>query len=243
MDNPSARRPSPAFVLAALALFVSLGGVAAGLPGKKVIDRNDLKPNVVDGGNVEDGTLGGVDVGDDVLTGADIQESTLGNVATATFATSAGTASSANAASSAGSANRADSSALSDALRVGGATNSPQAMTSNNDFTDVTTVNKTVSAAGGRLLVGFSADAAYAGNNVSDVGRVRVLVDGTPVPPEEWHCVAEPGSEATCDFQVLTGGLSAGTHQIKAQFAVTDPMDGQDSFVLQPYTLWVIEVS
>ena len=40
------RRPSPALVVAMLALLVALGGTATGLPGKKTIDKNDLRKRV-----------------------------------------------------------------------------------------------------------------------------------------------------------------------------------------------------
>ena len=41
------RRPSPALIVAMVALVAALGGTAVGLPGKKKIDGNDLKKNVV----------------------------------------------------------------------------------------------------------------------------------------------------------------------------------------------------
>ncbi len=56
-----------ALVVAMLALFVALSGVAGALPGKQRIDTNDLKKNVVKSKNVAR----------DALTGADIDEGTL----------------------------------------------------------------------------------------------------------------------------------------------------------------------
>lgn len=41
------KRPSPALIVAMVALVAALGGTAVGLPGKKNIDGNDLKKNVV----------------------------------------------------------------------------------------------------------------------------------------------------------------------------------------------------
>jgi len=41
------RRPSPALIVAMLALLVALGGTATGLPGKGRIDKNDLRKRVV----------------------------------------------------------------------------------------------------------------------------------------------------------------------------------------------------
>ena len=56
-----------ALIVAAMALFVAMSGVAGALPGKARIDRNDLKRNVVTSKNVAA----------DALTGADIDEGTL----------------------------------------------------------------------------------------------------------------------------------------------------------------------
>jgi hypothetical protein len=53
--------------VAVIALFVALTGIAGALPGKKSVDKNDLKKNVVASKNVAD----------DSLTGSDIKESTL----------------------------------------------------------------------------------------------------------------------------------------------------------------------
>ena len=56
-----------ALIVAAMALFVALTGIAGALPGKKSVDKNDLNKNVVKSKNVAP----------DALTGADINEGTL----------------------------------------------------------------------------------------------------------------------------------------------------------------------
>ena len=56
-----------ALIVAVMALFVALTGIAGALPGKQRIDKNDLKQNVVKSKNVAS----------DALTGADIDEGTL----------------------------------------------------------------------------------------------------------------------------------------------------------------------
>jgi hypothetical protein len=48
-------RPSPAMLVSVIALVFALGGVATALPGKKVIDKNDLKKNVVKSKHIKDG--------------------------------------------------------------------------------------------------------------------------------------------------------------------------------------------
>jgi hypothetical protein len=51
-----------AHIVGYLALFVALSGTAIALPGKRVIDKNDLKPNVVKGKHVVPDSLTGADV-------------------------------------------------------------------------------------------------------------------------------------------------------------------------------------
>jgi hypothetical protein len=53
MRSHFSRRPSPALIVAFLALLVALGGTAIGLPGKNRIDKNDLKKRVVRAINVQ----------------------------------------------------------------------------------------------------------------------------------------------------------------------------------------------
>ena len=85
--NPSTR-PSPALIVAMIALVAALAGSAVALPGKSQVDKNDIKKNAVKGKQVKN----------DSLTGDDVNEATLGQVpsaATAASADSAGTANSA----------------------------------------------------------------------------------------------------------------------------------------------------
>jgi hypothetical protein len=58
-----------ALIVAVMAVFVALTGIAGALPGSKAVDKNDLKKNVVKSKNVAP----------DSLTGADINEGTLNN--------------------------------------------------------------------------------------------------------------------------------------------------------------------
>jgi hypothetical protein len=57
-----ASRPSPALVVAFLALLVALGGTASALSGKNSIDNNDLKKNSVDSANIAKNQAKGDDV-------------------------------------------------------------------------------------------------------------------------------------------------------------------------------------
>jgi hypothetical protein len=120
-----ASRPSPAMAVAFVALLAALSGTAIALPGTNSVDSGDIKNNVVRSkdvrnnnlrsGDVRNSTLTGTDVRNDSLTGADINESTLGQVPSASTAGSANTANTANTANSANTAGNA-----ANADRVGG---------------------------------------------------------------------------------------------------------------------------
>jgi hypothetical protein len=105
------RLPSPALVIACVALFVSLGGVSYGLATGSIDSREitnntirskdvrnntlrtfDIRNNEVRGFDVRNSTIQGRDVAFNTLTGADISESSLGEVPSATTADTAGSA-------------------------------------------------------------------------------------------------------------------------------------------------------
>jgi hypothetical protein len=92
------KRPSPALVIACLALFVSLGGVSYGV-ATGFIDSREIKNNTirtqdirnseVRGRDIRNSTIQGADVAFNTLKGADIEESSLGKVPSAASADSA----------------------------------------------------------------------------------------------------------------------------------------------------------
>jgi hypothetical protein len=115
------RLPSPALVIACVALFVSLGGVSYGLATGSIDSRElknntvrskdvrnntlrtfDVRNNEVRGFDIRNSTIQGRDVAFNTLTGSDISESSLGKVPSATTADSAGSANAANTANSVG---------------------------------------------------------------------------------------------------------------------------------------------
>jgi hypothetical protein len=116
MNPISKRLPSPATILACVALLVSLGGVsyAAGVvPNNSVgaaqlrkgaVTAAKVRTNAINSAKIKDGTVTGADALDNSLTGADINEGTLGQVPSAATAGSATTANSANTATSANTA-------------------------------------------------------------------------------------------------------------------------------------------
>jgi hypothetical protein len=119
------RLPSPALVIACVALFVSLGGVSYGLAKGSIDSREiknnairsqdvlnntlrskdvrnntlrtfDIRNNEVRGFDIRNSTIQGRDVAFNTLTGADVSEESLGKVPSATAADTAGTAGTAN---------------------------------------------------------------------------------------------------------------------------------------------------
>jgi hypothetical protein len=108
------RRPSPAFVLSCIALFVSLGGVsygvATGFINSREIKNNtvrskdlrnntirtfDIRNNEVRGFDIRNSSVQGRDIALNTLTGADVSEQDLEQVPSAATADIAGTAGSA----------------------------------------------------------------------------------------------------------------------------------------------------
>ncbi|MBM3667702.1 MAG: hypothetical protein FJW90_09540 [Actinobacteria bacterium] len=81
MRRARVRAPAPGTVLGGIALIVALAGTAVALPGKKQIDKNDLRPNVVKSKHIAPNTV----------VGADVNEASLGQVPTAVTATDSGT--------------------------------------------------------------------------------------------------------------------------------------------------------
>jgi hypothetical protein len=76
-----ARRPSPALVIALIALFVSLGGVSFGAAA--LITGKQIKNNTVGTKDLKNNDVRGKDVRNNTLTGSDVNESRLGKVQSA----------------------------------------------------------------------------------------------------------------------------------------------------------------
>ena len=100
MKRLLAHRPSPALVIACIALFVSLGGVSYGL-ATGIVDTNalrnntvrtqDLRNNDIRALDIRNSTIRGRDVALNTLTGSDVAESKLGQVPSAATARNAST--------------------------------------------------------------------------------------------------------------------------------------------------------
>ena len=105
------RRPSPALVIACIALFVSLSGVSYGvatgfidsreIKNNSIVSRDvrnntmrtfDIRNNEVRGFDIRNSSVQGRDLAFNTVTGADVNESSLGKVPSATAADSAANA-------------------------------------------------------------------------------------------------------------------------------------------------------
>jgi hypothetical protein len=111
------RLPSPAAVIAIVALVFAVSGVAVALPGKNSVATKDIKKNAVTTAKIKngavkeaklaDGAVGTAKIGNDAVTGAKVNEATLGKVPSATSADTATKATSAETAAKAVSAESA----------------------------------------------------------------------------------------------------------------------------------------
>ena len=85
-------RPSPAMIVALIALFAALTGSAYAALGKNTVGSKQLKSKAVTTGKIANNAITGVKVANGSLTGEDINLSALGTVPSATSAASAGNA-------------------------------------------------------------------------------------------------------------------------------------------------------
>ena len=84
------KRPSPATVIALIALFVALSGSAYAALSKNSVSSKQVKNGSLVSKDLKDGkAVTGADVADDSLTGEDLDEATLGSVPAADAASTA----------------------------------------------------------------------------------------------------------------------------------------------------------
>jgi hypothetical protein len=85
-------RPSPALVIAVIALIAALSGTAYAALGKNSVGTRQLKAKAVTAGKIANNAVTSAKVAKGSLTGADINLSALGTVPSATNAANAGNA-------------------------------------------------------------------------------------------------------------------------------------------------------
>jgi hypothetical protein len=76
MNHRGRFRPSPAFVLAAIALFVALGGTAAGLADKNTVDSGDIINRAVHSRDIGKGAVRATNIGEGQVQSADVLDDT-----------------------------------------------------------------------------------------------------------------------------------------------------------------------
>jgi hypothetical protein len=86
MSNAWAKRPSPAMIVALIALFAALGGSAY---AAKKIGTKEIKANAITTGKIKKNAITTSKIKKEAVTGAKIKETTLGAVPNATNATNA----------------------------------------------------------------------------------------------------------------------------------------------------------
>ena len=106
MQGISSRRPSPAMVLAFVALLAALSGTAVALPGKKSVKKDDLATSSVGKRAIAKGGVGASEAGKNsvgpselktnAVRGNDVNEGTLAEVPNATNADTAANAANAS---------------------------------------------------------------------------------------------------------------------------------------------------
>lgn len=82
---------SPAMAVAFIALLAALSGTAIALPGKNKVDKNDVRKNAIGAKQIRAGTVASSEAKNNALRGTDINESTLGQVPSASQAGNAST--------------------------------------------------------------------------------------------------------------------------------------------------------
>ena len=238
MKRLLSRRPSPAMIVALLALFVALGGssyaavkigardIQRGAVGTRAIANNSIRS-----GDIRNATVSGADVKDDSLTNADIDNEHLNakSAETAARATTAATATTATSASTANSATNADNAGKLDGL-------------DSTDFTRPTCTSQTgalkgvVTIAASPAFSGaFTAVSGYncSGQSIEarrlSMGRYEVRFNGSPATQ----------AVATSIVTGFKADMVSVTNQSPGLFTVyvLDPLPAPGAFVDDSFTL------
>ena len=229
-------RPSPALVIACVALGVALGGVGY---AATVIPRNSvgvlqLKPNSVNSTKVVNGSLLRAD-----FKAGQVPRGARGPVGPVGPAGPAGPAGAAGAAGPAGPINTGVS------LAVKNVSSNNDKTTSSTTFSDFTSTTIDVPAGNTATLVAtFSAESAA--SDATGYGSVRIMVDGTELDPQVGNDFAfdsRDDSTETSSSQEshavvrYKAGVAAGSHTIAVQWRTSN---SSVKFRLDDWTLSVV---
>ena len=78
MNSLTRRRPSPALLVAVIALVAALAGSASALPGSNTVSKDDLKKSSVGGSEIAKSAVKSADVKDGKLKGRDLADGAVG---------------------------------------------------------------------------------------------------------------------------------------------------------------------
>jgi hypothetical protein len=80
MTQLVSRRPSPAMVVACIALIVAVGGTASALPGRARVKQDDIARNAVRSKHIKTGQVRSSDIRNGAVKGRDVDELSLATV-------------------------------------------------------------------------------------------------------------------------------------------------------------------
>jgi hypothetical protein len=235
MKRLLSKRPSPAMIVALVALFVAMGGssyaavkISARDINKGAVGTRAIANNSIRSGDIHNATVSGIDVKDDSLTNADIDNTNL----SALTAKSADTAAHATTATKATSADNADNAA--NAGKLDGLDSA--------DFTRPACTSQTGALKGAVTIAasaGFSSSfTAVPGYNCSgqsiearrqSMGRYDIRFNGSPVT----SVVATPIVAGFKTDQISVTNTGPGQFTIY----VLDPLPAPGAFVDDSFTV------
>jgi hypothetical protein len=220
------RRPSPAMIVALIALFVALGGVSYGFATGEIDSREiknndvrsrdirnneirtrDLRNNEVRGIDIRNSTVQGRDIALNTVTGDDVREDTLQKVPSALLADTATKATSADSAASLDRFKMIDVSMSRDVAPVTLASNGPLTLLGNcNPDLGGTNAGVTLDTSENNTLVGQPGVAATEVDAADMPAPIGGVSDTTGDPPRSaiqyvFHATAPSGA-------VFTGNVS-----------------------------------
>ena len=231
--------PSPAMVIALVALTVALSGTA--YAAAKINGKN-IKKGTVSSTQIKDKSILGKDIKDKTITGADIGDGTVGTADLADQAVDSAKIKDASVGAGDLATGAVPPAPIGTATR--GTTFAVNGITFSNN--DVMTLDYTAPAGTTKLIITYSAECDVSYTADAQYLSTRIVVDGTEAEPAEGvnyqFCTVDPLD----GYNQRTGGTmtrviaaGAGAHQIKVQAAEVILADG----VLDDMTLTVVPSS
>ena len=238
MKSLLARRPSPAMIVALIALFVAMGGVSYGFATGEIDSREiknndvrsldirnnqirtrDLRNNEVRGIDIRNSTIQGRDIGLNTVTGEDVKEDTLQKVPSALLADTA---------------TRADSAGSVDDLTIVNKTmqlGDPQAtLAANGPLTLVGTCEGDLSNTSAELLLDTSEDNTFVG---SQGASPETDLDADEPPFAVGGAGDSPGGDRDAALVLFHASAPSGplfTGNVSTQANATSPTAGTCRF-------------